>query len=443
MGTTIRVVSGWRIGAAMIAAAGLAMAAGAARAQPWVLHTVIEPPVLPDVDPADQMAFGSAVSVGAVPWLVVGATRADCAAVSGGGVVTDAGRIFIYRRVSGVWQFRQSFCSSAPLQDARYGSSVDIGDSWMIVGAPGATVNSSGRVELFRLDAATQQWSRQLGVVGASSGHLGHGVAIDGSLAVAGEPGYNGARGRLRSWKLSGSTITAQPHYAPLGLFENDNFGYRVGLHSDGCELPACTSYTDVVAGLSNSRVYVAKRTTTGWQSSQSIVPPVGARFAGALDLGHHQVVASLVVDTASPAIGCPVGDAVRVYFRTGGSFASVGDVCQVPTNELPFGTAVAVERGTSAFFVSSPDTGALGSTPLTQPGSVGMFDAHPPVTFIESVQELGLAPTGPAGIDRYNDAFGASVSQFSSYLAVGAPWSHVYFGTPGIGYVAIYKDCC
>jgi len=446
-----RVQRARRVGAAMLVAAGLAMAAGAVRAQTWNLHTVIDPPLLPDVDPADHMGFGTAVSVGSTPWLVVGAPLADCANSAGPGTIADTGRIFIYKRVNGVWNYHQSFCASSPVQNARYGSALDVSQSWLIVGAPGAASDIQGTVEMFYLDKVTQQWSRQLTTVGGVGSQLGHSVAIDRGLAVAGEPGYNAQRGRLRTWKLDGSTVTAQPHYAPAGLVDTDRYGRKVAVQSNGCELPTCTSFTDVVVaiggspGVTTSKLYIAKRNAGAWQASQTIFPPVGAEFnwPGTLDVSHYQVVATMNIQTASPAIGCPAGRAVRVYYRSGGNFTSLGDACPPPTQALTsFGSAVAADRGTTWFYASATDSGLPGTPSALEPATVSTFAGHPAIGYIDSVQELNLAPAGTA-LEAFNDNFGASISAWSTYMAVGAPWKNPYFGFPGIGYVAVYITCC
>ena len=251
--------------------------------------------------------------------------------------------------------------------------------------------------------------------------------------------------GRMRSWKLSGSTITAQAHYAPSGLVESDRYGREVAVHSDGCELPFCTSFTDVAVAMGGTKLYVAKRTTSGWQASQAINPPTGAQFKwpGSIDVSHYQVVAALDINTRSPYVDCDVGPAVRAYYRSGGNFSSIGDACQPPSDQhVTFGSAVAADRGTTQFYASSPDHYALGSTPHPDPASVSTFGGHPSITYVDSVPELSLAPPGPAPW-IYNDNFGASISAFSGYMAVGAPMSHVHFGTAGVGYVAVYYNCC
>jgi hypothetical protein len=436
--------------AALLGAAAMAASAGAARAQTWNLHTVIDPPVLPDVDPSDRMGFGAAVSVGANPWLVVGAPKADCPNPAAGGVVADAGRIFIYKRTNGAWAYHQSFCASTPVQNARYGGALDMSQSWMIVGGPPASSGLPGAVEIFRLDTATQQWTRQLTAVGAIDSYLGESVAIDRGLAVAGESGHDTRRGRIRTWKLSGTTITAQPHYAPAGLAVDDRYGRRVAVQSNGCELPACTSFTDVAVALGGShangtKVYVARRNSSTWQASQVLQPPVGAEFNwnGGLDVSHYQVVATMNVVTASRQIGCPVGRAVRVYYRSGGTFASLGDACPAPTDgQATFGHAVAADRGTTWFHASSPDITVAATEPSPIPASVATFAGHPAIGYIDSVPELGLAPTGQ-GWESYNDVFGAGLSVFSTYMAVGAPWGQFYGAGYGIGYVAVYVTCC
>jgi hypothetical protein len=278
-------------------------------------------------------------------------------------------------------------------------------------------------------------------MLGVTGGHLGQSVAIDRGLAVAGEPGFNAHRGRIRTWKMSGSVATAQPHYAPAGLASADRYGVRVAVQSNGCEFPACTSFADVVVSRDLTRIHVARRAWGGWQASQTINPPAGAEFLwpGSLDVSHYQVLATLNIMSASPQTGCQVGRAVRVFYRSGGNFNTLGDACPPPSGaSASFGTAVAADRGTTGFYASSPDFSEQ------QVGSVATFAGHPGIGYIDSVQELSLAPTGTGlALNDFTDSFGTSISAHSTYMAVGAPWRQPHIGSVGIGYVAIYVTCC
>jgi hypothetical protein len=134
----------------------------------------------------------------------------------------------------------------------------------------------------------------------------------------------------------------------------------------------------------------------------------------------------------------------VRVYHRTGGNFSVLGDACPAPTADLgAFGSAVAADRGTTTFQVGTPEAYPAGMNPAPLVASVATFAGHPAITYIDAVPELGLAPSTGLGLEVFYDHFGASVSTFSSYMAVGAPWRQVYFGFPGVGYVVIYHNCC
>jgi hypothetical protein len=435
-----RLQRSWRFRAAMLAAAGLGVAAGDARAQVWNFQALVEPPLIPAVRPDDKLAFGAAVSVGSSPWLVVGAPDADCPDPNGSGWITDAGRVFIYKRVNGAWQYRVSFCASHPTQLGGYGQSLDASGPWIIVGSS-YHGDTQGLVDLFNFNEVTQRWSRELTTTGVTNGSLGESVAIDRGLAVAGEPGHNGYRGRIRTWKLTDSTATPQPHYAPGGLVEADFFGRSVAVHSDGCELPGCTSYTDVAVALARSRLYVVKRNATTWQSSQVINQPGDAEFPwpGKLDVSHYQVVVGMRVLEESVGIGCPPYAAVRVYHRDGGIFSKLGDICPTPfDNPSTFGSSVATDRGGLRIHVGAVDAGIPGSAQEAIPATVSTFAGHTTIAHVDTVEELGIAPQG-TGLNAFNDAFGRSVSADTLYMAVGAPWAEPYFGTQGVGYVAVY----
>jgi hypothetical protein len=145
-------------------------------------------------------------------------------------------------------------------------------------------------------------------------------------------------------------------------------------------------------------------------------------------------------IPAGSSALACPPGPAVHVFGRnSGNAYASLGLACPPPEATATFGRAVAVERNDVHFFVTSPDTFLLGSQPESVPATLMTFSSFLPIQLIETQYELGLAPITPIYYS-YNDAYGVSMSHDDPYIAIGAPWSAVHFGSMGIGYVAIYQ---
>jgi hypothetical protein len=393
------------------------------------------------------MGFGTAVSVGSSPWLVVGAPRADCVGARGA-TVADAGRIFIFQRVGSAWQYHQSFCASSPQTYADFGRALDVSGSWIIVGSPGrdsagASVEYDvGSVEFFRLDVRSQQWSRYATVNGKYEyGRLGTDVAIDESLLVAGEPGVNNGKGLVRTWHVSGSALVAEPVYAPPGLADGDQYGARVDVYSSGCEVPGCTSFADAMVAQGGTQVHVAVRGIGTWSTGQALAMPAPAVLATHdVAIGNGLLTVPISIPGGSPALACPPGPAVLVFGRSSGNaYTSLGLACPPPEAMATFGRAVAVERNDVHFFVTSPDNFLLGSQPHPDPATFMTFSSFLPIQRVETQYELGLAPTSPVYYS-YNDAYGVSMSHHGEYIAIGAPWSAVNFGTMGIGYVAIYQ---
>ena len=80
-------------------------------------------------DAADSDLFGSSVSIDG-DLIAVGAPGADI------GAVTDAGAIYVFRRVAGVWTQESKLTRSAPVAEDELGSSVSANGSRILAGAP-------------------------------------------------------------------------------------------------------------------------------------------------------------------------------------------------------------------------------------------------------------------------------------------------------------------
>lgn len=422
---------------ALAAVMGMLGATGAV-AQAWVVAQLMEPDGLPGVGPTSPVGFGTAVSLGSPGWLMVSAPWASCE--SAHGPVPNAGRVYVFRVIAGEWQLHQSLCSTEPQSQAVFGGKIDASGSWMVVGAYAHRHDEpfDGRVELYRLDAATQRWRFHAAKIGRDRGLLGSAVAIDGGLAVAGEHGYDEWRGRVHTWRIVGDDAIADAPYAPAGLDAYSHYGSDLGVVSKVCAGPACTP-VDLLAALGANGIHVARRAGAAWQAAQVIWPPMNARFdIGALDLGAEVLAATLTIDAHSTGTPCAAGTSVRVFRRRGSAFAFDGEACRPSEANENFGATIALARDSGVMAVSAPD--GTSAPDSTVPGRVITYETAAAVTPIDTQYELSLAPGPTSGASQvYDDAFGAALSVSDTHLAVGAPWSHELWWSRGRGYVIVY----
>jgi hypothetical protein len=144
--------------------------------------------------PAAAFGFGSAVTV-ANGVIVVGAPRED----QGGFTAAGAVHSFALNGV-GAWTGLQRIGCPQPAVNRAFGSSVAIGQSTLVVGAPGG----SGGVYLSAPAGGGSFASPVLrdSCTEAVDGALGAALAVDGRAVLAGAPDSQAQRGRARMYLL-------------------------------------------------------------------------------------------------------------------------------------------------------------------------------------------------------------------------------------------------
>jgi hypothetical protein len=142
----------------------------------WNLVQILEDPH------AGDNQFGANVAIGA-DFIAVGAHLDDTVSV-------DGGVVHVFRRDAGSWVFDATVTSTTPAAGGHFGRAVDVDGIWLAIGAPGE--GTGGRVHVEMRTFAW--WFHLTGLGTASSGQLGHSVAIDevegetAAVIVAGDP---------------------------------------------------------------------------------------------------------------------------------------------------------------------------------------------------------------------------------------------------------------
>jgi len=117
---------------------------------------------------------------------------------------TNAGGVHIFGQISGIWTHKSSAYASDPANEAKFGTSVGLQDSKLVVGAPFAPANffntptNGGAVYVFQGDGPGFIWTfKQKLAPGQSHNNMefGHSVIINNDEIYAGAPGYSGTPG--------------------------------------------------------------------------------------------------------------------------------------------------------------------------------------------------------------------------------------------------------
>ena len=147
-------------------------------AQPWR-----QMQKLPGATPGDR--FGTSVDVDGAT-LVVGAAFAEY------GVLTKPGRAIVFQLAGGRWVERASLRPRTAYDDQRFGVSVAVSGTRVVVGASGDDTQapSAGAAYVFELrEQGFEQVERLVADDGAQDDRLGTAVAISGDTVIAGAVG--------------------------------------------------------------------------------------------------------------------------------------------------------------------------------------------------------------------------------------------------------------
>lgn len=224
--------------------------------------------------------FGSSVDI-EDDILVVGATNADTDSV------TDHGGVYIYTRSGSTWTEQQKLEASDAQASDRFGESVSISGDTLVVGAPYEDTggNSAGSVYVFTTSDGGSTWTQQQKLQASDPGssiRFGYTVSLDGDTLAVGRQYADDAFVFTRS----GSTWTQQQELSGSG-----QFGIDISLDGDMLAVGAWNYDSD---GINNcGAAYVFTRSGSTW-TQQAIVkqsdPLAGANFGYRLALSNRML---------------------------------------------------------------------------------------------------------------------------------------------------------
>lgn len=352
--------------------------------------------------------FGVASAI-AGEWLAVGAPR-------DGQKGSDAGAIFMYRNVSGVWTPHSKLTALYGKAGDRFGNAVSLQGTRLVVGAPGAdgfpvTISNAGAIYVYEFSGSV--WAQSLESQSPNptvDGAFGTSVSLHGDVLAVGAVGENGNVGRAYAYRDLVSLASPIALTVPASVGAGAGFSISVfdpAAGSANDESIAIGAYSDNGGGAGSGAAYVLSGASFGTVTALVNPAPGVNRFFGH-SLAHFNGRVAVGAPTASPA---PSG---AVYVFSGVGYASVATLA--PTGSPgQFGYALALD-GTQ-LLVGSPASG----------GRAGL--GHLFLRTGESWAQTDLLqPTAPAALDE----FGTSVALSSGTFIVGAPLRDVAVSNDG-----------
>ena len=289
----------------------------------------------------------------------------------------EAGSIYTFQRIGGIWQPPALRDNPAPQDGEHYGWSVDMDGATLVVGEPLSAGSVYGPEHGY---ARVYVWNGSSWVflcgledteVDANGMRLGWDVAISGQTIVTGSPFEDLRAGTVSVWIFTGTVYERQQKILVSGRAADDGFGSSVGV--SGNTLVGGAPGRDLAAGMDAGAAYVYVKPGGTWAWQASLISP---------DPGEYEYFGmSTGIDGDALAIGEMQGSsgagAAYVYRRSGTLWPRVRDLeMSAASPEVSrFGCSAAMSNGTfiiGSFMADSPT--------VNQPGGAFIYSFLAPV---------------------------------------------------------------
>lgn len=302
----------------------------------------------------------------------------------------DAGSAYVYTRSNGTWSQQQKLTASDAGREDRFGVSVAIDQSTIIVGAYGDTHSSQtepGSAYVFTKGNST--WSEQQKLTPSNpSGYMdfGFGVAVDADTAVVGAESadYNGisGAGAVYVYTRNNGTWSEQQVVNAPDAATYDGFGESVAVFGD--TLTAGAPADEHGGAKEAGSAYVFTRNSGAWSHQEKLTASDAsprANFGKSIAADQDTLLVGAHSDKASGRLNA---GAAYIYERTNSSWTEKQKL--VPSDSAEhdlFGTSVALEG----------DTAVIGARHDTQNGRTKAGSAYA-FSLLSDIDGDGVAAT-------------------------------------------------
>ena len=281
----------------------------------------------------------------------------------------NAGKVYIFKEIDGVWQQVAEKTASLDVQSwAEFGRSVAIDGARIVVGASyeGHAGAYSGAVYVYQqVDDTTWNLDEKLTASDASAYRaFGESVAVEGNTIVVGSPDFDQAPGRAYVFNntYSSGWVEMTSFSANDGTAD-DAFGRSVAIH-DQSVLVGAPHWGD--NGPSGS-AYLFSAGIGGWAQAHKFVSPSGStgdQFGYSVAFADGVILIGSKNDDSAGAQDAGAVYEFRNYGFGGGWFHKKKWIAQSPSMNDGFGVAVAL----------GGDIGVCGAHRGDRPNSGGWF---------------------------------------------------------------------
>jgi hypothetical protein len=285
------------------------------------------------------------------------------------------GAVYVFTQNGTTWSQQQELTASDGAANDRFGLSVALDGTTLVVGSDAHQVGSNaaqGAAYVFTSSNST--WTQQQELIasdGAANDEFGSSVAISGTTIVVGAPdhevGTNATQGAAYVFAQSGTTWTQQQELADSKGVAHDQFGTSVAISGTTVLVGAPNHYDGLEAGLSypgdgllpQGVVYVFTQSGTTWTLQQELIASDARGLGGSVAISGN----SAVVGESSLGVNNSQTQGAAYVFAYSGTLWSqqqeiVPPLGALSTEEADLGGSVAVS---GAFVLAGGEGEAFG----------------------------------------------------------------------------------
>ena len=267
----------------------------------------------------------------------------------------DRGAAYVFTRKGSSWSQQARLTAQHAVGLDEFGFSVGIFNSTVVVGVPGESSHATGQGAAYVFARSGTSWSQQAELTaadGSAGGDFGFSVAVHRATVVVGAPDKNSFTGAAYVFVRSGNAWSPQAVLTASDAAPLDDFGSSVAVYGSTAVAGAPAKGSD------RGAAYIFARSGTAWSQQARLTCGPGTHAKHIFVFG-----SSVAIYRSTAVVGAEHKDAGRgaayVFRRSGSSWsrqAALTAKHRTPGDQ--FGASTAIYRSTAVVGAPGTDSG-------------------------------------------------------------------------------------